>query len=62
MKKSSKLRVAITGSNGFVGRNTRDFLNKKGVKLYSIARRNFPTKKSEKKVKYTKNIELINIE
>ena len=50
MKKSSKLRVAITGANGFVATNTRDFLNKKGVKLYSIARRNFSAHKSETKI------------
>ena len=50
MKKSSHLRVAITGANGFVASNTRDLLNKKNVKLYSIARRNFSTKKSETKI------------
>ncbi len=50
MKKSSKLRIAITGANGFVAQNTREFLNKKGVKLYSIARRNFSTNKSETKI------------
>lgn len=50
MKKSSNLRVAITGANGFVASNTRNLLNKKGVKLYCIARRNFSTKQSETKI------------
>ena len=50
MKKSTKLRIAVTGGNGFVARNTRNFLSKKGVKLYSIARRNFSTYKHETKI------------
>ena len=50
MKKSSNLRVAITGANGFVASNTRNLLNKKGVKLYSIARRNFSIYKTETKI------------
>ena len=50
MKKSNKLRIAVTGANGFVAQHTRNFLNKKGVKLYSISRKNFQNYKSESKV------------
>ncbi|MFB5630948.1 MAG: NAD-dependent epimerase/dehydratase family protein [Nitrosopumilaceae archaeon] len=50
MKKSNKLRVAVTGANGFVAQHTRNLLNKKGVKLYGIARRNFQSYKSESKI------------
>lgn len=50
MKKSNKLRVAVTGANGFVAQHTRNLLNKKGTKIYGIARRNFPNYKSESKI------------
>lgn len=50
MKKSNKLRIAVTGANGFVAQHTRSFLNKKGVKLYGISRKNFQNYKSESKV------------
>ncbi len=50
MKKSIKLRIAVTGANGFVAQHTRNFLNKKGVKLYGISRKNFRNYKSESKI------------
>lgn len=50
MKKSKELRVAITGSSGFVAKHTRDFLHKKGVKLYAISQKNFSNYKSEIKI------------
>jgi nucleoside-diphosphate-sugar epimerase len=50
MKKSNNLRIAVTGANGFVAQHTRNLLNKKGVKLYGIARRNFSNYKSESKI------------
>ena len=42
--------VIVTGANGFVGQHTRNFLNKKGVKLYGISRKNFQNYKSESKI------------
>jgi len=50
MKKSNKLRIAVTGANGFVAQHTRNLLNKKGVKLYGISRKNFQNYKSESKI------------
>ena len=50
MTDSKKLRIVLTGSNGFVGKNVRNILHKKGVKLFSISRKNFPTYKSETKI------------
>jgi nucleoside-diphosphate-sugar epimerase len=50
MKKSENLRVIITGANGFVAKNVRNYLSKNGVNLFSISRTNFRTFKSEKKI------------
>ena len=50
MKKSNKLRVAVIGANGFVAQHTRSLLDKKGAKIYGIARRNFSNYKSESKI------------
>jgi len=50
MKKSKELRIAVTGSNGFVAKHTRNLLNQKGVKLYSISRKNFSNYQSESKL------------
>ena len=47
--KHDKMQIAITGANGFVGKNIRRILHKKNIKLFSIARQNFSTYKSEKK-------------
>ena len=46
----NKLRVAVTGSSGFVGKNVRNILHKQGVKLFSVSRKNFPNHKSESKI------------
>ena len=50
MRKTKKLRIAVTGANGFVAKQTRKLLNQKGVKLYGISRRNFSNLKSESKI------------
>ena len=50
MKKSKELRIAVTGSNGFVAKHTRNLLNQKGVKLYGISRKNFSNYQSESKI------------
>lgn len=43
-------RIALTGANGFVGRNLRRFLKKQKIKVISIARKNFSTFPSETKI------------
>jgi len=50
MTDSKKLRIALTGSTGFVGKNVRNILHKKDVKLFSISRKNFSNYKSETKI------------
>jgi NADH dehydrogenase len=50
MTNSKQLRIAITGSTGFVGKNVRKVLHSKGAKLFSISRKNFPNYKSETKI------------
>jgi NADH dehydrogenase len=50
MEKSNELCVAISGANGFVGKNLRMLLYKKGVKLVSIARQNFHNYRHETKI------------
>lgn len=50
MTGSEKLRVAVTGSSGFVAKNVRNVLHKQGVKLFSISRKNFANYKSESKI------------
>jgi NADH dehydrogenase len=50
MEKSNEFCVAISGANGFVGKNLRRLLYKKGVKLVSIARRNFKNYTLETKI------------
>ncbi|HSB50574.1 MAG TPA: NAD-dependent epimerase/dehydratase family protein [Nitrosopumilaceae archaeon] len=43
-------RIALTGANGFVGRNLRRFLKKQKIKVISIARRNLSSFPSETKI------------
>lgn len=43
-------RIAITGANGFVARNLRKYLNTKHIEVVAIARKNFHSYKSEKKI------------
>ncbi len=50
MTDSKKLCIAITGSTGFVGKNVRKVLHKKGAKLFNISRKNFSSYKSETKI------------
>jgi len=50
MEKPNKLCVAISGANGFVGKNLRRLLHKKGINLVSITRRNFQNYKLETKI------------
>ncbi len=50
MEKPNKLCVAISGANGFVGKNLRRLLHKKGIDLVSITRRNFQNYKLETKI------------
>ncbi|MGQ0377039.1 MAG: SDR family oxidoreductase [Nitrososphaerota archaeon] len=50
MEKPNELCVAISGANGFVGKNLRRLLYKKGVNLVSIARRNYQNYKLETKI------------
>ena len=39
--KLSSLKIALTGANGFVAKNFRNFLNKKKIPVVAIARKNF---------------------
>lgn len=50
MEKSNKLCVAISGANGFVGKNLRKLFHKKKVNLVSITRKNFQNYKLETKI------------
>jgi len=50
MIKSKELRIAVTGANGFVGKNTRNLLHKKGVMLFGISRKIFLNYKYESKI------------
>jgi len=43
-------RIALTGANGFVGRNLRRLLKEQKIKAISIARRNFSSFPSETKI------------
>jgi NADH dehydrogenase len=50
MEQSNELCIAISGANGFVGKNLRSLLYKKGVNLVSIARQNFQNYNLETKI------------
>ena len=50
MPKHTNLRIAITGANGFVAKNVRNYLHNKGIELIGIARKNFQNYKSEIKL------------
>jgi NADH dehydrogenase len=45
-----KLRVAISGANGFVGTNLRQFLSHKNVSIISLTRKKCKSFKSEKSI------------
>ncbi|NIP61330.1 MAG: NAD(P)H-binding protein [Nitrosopumilaceae archaeon] len=48
---SDHLHVAITGASGFVGKNLRRFLSKKGIKVTAISRKDFRVFDNETKVR-----------
>ncbi len=48
--KRSPICIAITGANGFVGKNLRKHLNEKHIQVVAIARKNFFSYKNEKKI------------
>jgi len=50
MAKFKELRIGVTGPNGFIAKNVRNLLNKKGIKLFGISRRNFQNYKGETKI------------
>ena len=55
MKKSDNLRVVITGANGFVAKNVRNYFSKNDVKLISISRKNdADVKKSTRRCSFRK--------
>ncbi len=64
MEKSNELCVAISGANGFVGKNLRRLLHKKGINLVSIARRDFLNYNLETKIispDLSKNISILKL-
>jgi len=50
-------RVAVTGANGFVGKNLRDFLHKNKITVLGISRKNFRKYNSEIKMISTNLLE-----
>jgi len=50
MIKSKKLRIVVTGANGFVAKNVRKLLSNEDVSIFSISRKNFLKYKSETKI------------
>ena len=49
--------IAITGANGFVGKNLRNFLHKKKINVLGISRKNFRKHASEVKITSTNLLE-----
>ena len=49
--------IAITGANGFVGKNLRSFLRKKKINVLGISRKNFRKYASEVKITSTNLLE-----
>ena len=54
---STSSDIAITGANGFVGKNLRNFLHKKKINVLGISRRNFRKHTSEVKITSTNLLE-----
>jgi nucleoside-diphosphate-sugar epimerase len=50
MIKSKKLRIVVTGANGFVAKKVRKLLSNEGVDFFGISRKNFSIYKSETKI------------
>ena len=51
--KEKKLQIAITGANGFVGRNIREFLSHNKVAITSLTRSGHPPLKFETGIRYS---------
>ena len=56
-KSSTSCDIAITGANGFVGKNLRNFLHKKKINVLGISRKNFRKHASEVKITSTNLLE-----
>ena len=54
---STSSDIAITGANGFVGKNLRNFLHKKKINVLGISRKNFRKHASEVKITSTNLLE-----
>ena len=54
---STSSDIAITGANGFVGKNLRNFLHKKKINVLGISRKNFRKHSSEVKITSTNLLE-----
>ncbi|NWK05898.1 NAD-dependent epimerase/dehydratase family protein, partial [Marine Group I thaumarchaeote] len=54
---STSSDIAITGANGFVGKNLRNFLHKKKINVLGISRKNFRKHASEVKMTSTNLLE-----
>ena len=50
-------RVAVTGANGFVGKNLRNFLHKNKINVLGVSRKNFRKHTSEVKITSTNLLE-----
>ena len=51
-------RVAVTGANGFVGKNLRNFFYKNKINVLGVSRKNFRKRASEVKITSTNLLEL----
>ena len=49
--------VVVTGANGFVGKNLRNFLHKKKINVLGVSRKNFRKHASEVKITSTNLLE-----
>ena len=49
--------VVVTGANGFVGKNLRNFLHKKKINVLGVSRKNFRKHASEVKIISTNLLE-----
>ena len=49
--------IVITGANGFVGKNLRNFLHKNKIKVLGVSRKNFRKHASEVKITSTNLLE-----
>ena len=47
--KLSETKIVITGANGFIGKNLRQFLNQQKIKFVSVSRKKYKPLKYETK-------------